>query len=241
MTEEPVYVPSVPAFVMLFSSANETILSVKTDLIVKHLNSILARYRKAVGSKGSDSLSIARTNEFLASGFAAVNRYAPPDSPYLSVAKLAETANDSRAIQMLMGVVEALREDYRAGGLAPIQELIRAEVFDDFLDMAGHLIEQGYKDPAAVVIGSVLEEHLRKLCDRAGIPTVVSDRPKKADMLNSELAAKNVYGKLDLKSVTSWLDLRNKAAHGHYDQYGVEQVKILMMGVRDFIGRVRAT
>jgi hypothetical protein len=37
--------------------------------------------------------------------------------------------------------------------------------------MAEHLLDQKYKDPAAVVVvGSVLEEHLRQLCTAAGLP-----------------------------------------------------------------------
>lgn len=44
------------------------------------------------------------------------------------------------------------------------QKIIAAEIFSDFLEMAEHLLEQGYKDPAAVMIGSVVEENLRKFC-----------------------------------------------------------------------------
>jgi hypothetical protein len=43
--------------------------------------------------------------------------------------------------------------------------------------------------------------------------------------------------KMDQKNVTAWLDLRNKAAHGHYEQYQKEQVALLISGVRDFITR----
>ena len=46
-----------------------------------------------------------------------------------------------------------------------------------------------------------------------------------------------VYSKLDQKNVTAWLDLRNKAAHGHYDQYESAQVGLLISGFRDFITR----
>jgi hypothetical protein len=177
--------------------------------------------------------------EFITSAQAAVERYSPPNSPYIAHAREVQESNNSYRLESLIGIVAALRNDYKAGALAPIQELIRAELFDDFLDMAEHLLEQGYKDPAAVVVGSVLEQHLRKLCDRAGIPTGSNGGFKKADTLNSELA-KGVYGKLDQKSVTSWLDLRNDAAHGHYDKYETEQVRILLLGVRDFIRRTRS-
>ena len=106
--------------------------------------------------------------------------------------------------------------------------------------MAEHLLSEGYKDAAAVIIGSTLEEHLRKLCVKNGIPLDAAERPKKADALNAELAVQSVYSKLDQKSITAWLDLRNKAAHGKYGEYSKEQVGLLIQGVRDFMARLPA-
>ena len=116
---------------------------------------------------------------------------------------------------------------------------MRAEVFADFLEMAEHLLTEGYKDPSAVLIGGVLEEHLRALCTLHEIATTSdSSRPKKADQLNVELTKVGVYNRLDQKSITTWLDLRNKAAHGHYDEYAQRQVQLMAQGVRDFLARV---
>jgi hypothetical protein len=146
--------------------------------------------------------------------------------------------SDEHKLEWLIGIVEALRHDCAAGALTRVQQLIRAEVFDDFLDMSEHLLELGCKDPSAVIAGAVLEQHLRKLCIRVGLSIMVNGKPKKADAINSELAAQDVYGKLDQKSITSWLDLRNRAAHGEYSLYGPEQVRLLLQGVRDFVSRV---
>jgi hypothetical protein len=92
-----------------------------------------------------------------------------------------------------------------------------------------------------VMVGSVLEEHLRELCRRNGILVETLREagpvPKKADLLNSELAASGVYNKLDQKAVTTWLDLRNKAAHGQYVAYSVDQVALMLQGVTDFMAR----
>jgi len=213
----------------------------KTDLIVKQLGALLSRYQKALRALNGrhTELTTPKIKELLTSAQAAIERCAPPGSAYLAQSIRVKNSGDEYRLECLMGIVEALRHDYKAGALAPIQELIRAELFDDFIEMAEHLLDQGYKDPAAVVAGSVLEQHLRKLCDRAGISTLLDDgKPKKADTLNSDLA-KQVYGKLDQKSVTSWLDLRNNAAHGHYDKYVSVQVRLLVLGVRDFTHRTR--
>jgi hypothetical protein len=146
--------------------------------------------------------------------------------------------NNSYILKSLVGLLKSLKAEYVSGGLQSIQELIHADVFADFLEMADHLLSEGYKDPAAVIAGSVLEEHLRKLSNLVGITILKADgSPKKADALNAELAGNSTINKLDQKSVTAWLDLRNKAAHGHYTQYTKEQVAIMVSGVREFISR----
>ena len=137
-----------------------------------------------------------------------------------------------------IGVAKALLYDIQNGYLQNVEEIIHSDLFSDFLEMASHLVSQGYKDPAAVMTGSTLEVHLRKLCEKNGIDTLKKDdKPKKADSLNAELAKAGVYTKSDLKNVTAWLDLRNNAAHGHYDKYNEGQARLLIDGVRDFITR----
>lgn len=122
--------------------------------------------------------------------------------------------------------------------LTSVTDLVSAEIFSDFLEMAEHLLENKYKDPAAVIIGSVLEDHLRRLCAKHGIDTAkATGEPRKANDLNSELVKAGAYNALDNKSITSWLDLRNKAAHGKYTEYTIEQVILMHSGVRDFMTR----
>jgi len=141
-----------------------------------------------------------------------------------------------------IAILQAIQSEIRGGWLFTVKGLIAAELFSDFLEMAEHLLESGYKDPAAVMVGSVLEEHLRQLCGKHGIPTE-DDRngksvPRKADGLNAELAKHEVYTKLYQKLITAWLDLRNKAAHGKYDQYSEDQVRDLLSGVTGFMANV---
>ena len=149
--------------------------------------------------------------------------------------------NDYIKLKPLKGVLDGLYQDLKAGYLKSFSELIHADIFSDYIEMAEYLLEEGYKDPAAVITGSTLEEHLRKLCIKNGIDIEIMSkgklRPKKADSLNSELAKQVVYSKLEQKSVTAWLELRNKAAHGKYSEYKENQVKQLIIGVRDFIVR----
>ena len=140
------------------------------------------------------------------------------------------------------GILSAAREELAGGWLSTTKGLISAEIFSDFLEMAQHLLDEGYKDPAAVMTGSVLEEHLRQLCQKHGISTETTKQgrphPKKADALNADLTKKKVYNQLDQKQVTTWLDLRNKAAHGKYQEYTKEQVSLMLQSLSDFMVRI---
>ena len=139
------------------------------------------------------------------------------------------------------GIIVAVLDELKGGWLVSTKGLVSAEIFADFLEMAKYLLDQNYKDAAAVITGSVLEEHLRQLCLKHSIPTTFTKGgdiiPKKADMLNSELANAAAYNKLDQKNVTAWLDLRNKAAHGKYAEYTRPQVELMYQAVSDFMGR----
>ena len=107
--------------------------------------------------------------------------------------------------------------------------------------MAEHLLEEGYKDAAAVIAGSSLESQLHQLSNKYGVPLDFalsngSTRHKRAEQLNQELA-KKAYSLFDQKQITAWLDLRNNAAHGHYSKYSPDDVSRLIEWVRDFIGK----
>ena len=101
-------------------------------------------------------------------------------------------------IHDMMGVVQALRDDLKAGSLQTLAEVVHGEVFSNFLDMARYLNDSGYKDAAAVIAGSTLESHLRELAIKNAIPVVdANGSPAKADRLNADLAKAAVYSVLD--------------------------------------------
>jgi len=140
----------------------------------------------------------------------------------------------------IVGIAKALREDIAAGYLKNLAELVHADIFSDFLEMATYLSDNNYKDAAAVLAGSTLESHLKKLATKNSIPVEVGGVAVKAGKLNDDLVKASVYNNLDHKNIMGWLDLRNKAAHGKYSEYSSEQVKLLISGVKDFIVRLPA-
>ena len=145
----------------------------------------------------------------------------------------------------VLGVVRALRGDIASGYLRTLEELVHASVLSDFIEMAEHLLTNGYKDAAAVIAVSVLERHLKDLSKKNNIKIVTEsdnskEKPQKAETLNAELVKEAVYSKLDQKNVTAWLGLRNEAAHGNYVNYNEEQVRQLIAGISEFVARFPA-
>ena len=218
-------------------------MAYSVESIVQQIDNLLKEYDSFLQPSQDDDMSDLKRmliGEAITRINAAIIRLSPSDSTHRQGAELLMKRYgniNGFSVPPLLGILASLRADYVAGYLSSVEELIHSDVFADFLEMAEHLLSKGYKDPAAVMTGSVLEEHLRKLCMKNGIETLNGSANKKADLLNSELACAGVFSKLDQKSVTAWLDLRNKAAHGQYSDYSKEQTQLMLDGVRHFISR----
>jgi uncharacterized protein (DUF2164 family) len=140
-----------------------------------------------------------------------------------------------RQFTQMLGIAQAVKHDITNGLLVDLKSLVQAEVFADFLDMGEHLLNGGYKDAAAVIIGTVLEDGLRRLSVRLGLPTASGEgKSITIDPLNNQLAKHNAYSKLVQKQITTWAHVRNKAAHGEYAEYTKEQVQMMLVFVQSF-------
>jgi hypothetical protein len=140
-------------------------------------------------------------------------------------------------VASLFGVLEAARDDIQSGWVGRRDLLLTADAFGSLLEQADYLLEQGYKDPAAMLAGAVLESTLRKMCEVRGIST---DRSDKIGTLNDKLAKQHkppAYGSMDHKLIIGWADLRNNADHGHFQQYKPEDVRNMTRWVREFAAR----
>jgi len=193
-------------------------------------------------SRPGHRLPTADISEFNSLCLATIERIAGKQHTYSDQARTAIERGhgiaSSTVISPLYGIVLALKRDVEADYLVQFSELEHASLFADFIEMGDYLLELGYKDAAAVLAGGVLESHLRQLAAKHGVSLADVNPagesvPRKAERLNQELA-KSVYGKLDQKNVTVWLDLRNKAAHAEYT-YSKEQVELFSQGLKLFM------
>jgi hypothetical protein len=212
----------------------------------KQLESVVTEHVKALTissqEDASDILNNTDVFDMRTRCLAAIERITGRNSVYFEEAtKLSESkANAWDQLSGQIGVARSLLNDMRNGYLKSLEELIHADVFTDYLEMSDHLNDSGYKDAAAVLAGSTLEAHLKQLCLKHSIPVDNAGTPKKANVINTELAKVSAYSKTDVKNVTAWLGLRNDAAHGDYGKYDSQQVKLLTASIRDFITRTPA-
>ena len=92
-----------------------------------------------------------------------------------------------------LGILRAAKEDSELGLLRSLRELVAAEVFSDFLEMAHHLYETGYYVPAASLSGAVLEDGMRKIAEKNRVAVRLGDD---LAVLNQRLGDANVYSRL---------------------------------------------
>jgi len=131
-------------------------------------------------------------------------------------------------------ILVAGKEDIEGGYLKRLETLVAADIFTDFLEMAEYLVEQGYKDPAASLIGAVLEDGLRKIAQNNGIGLKARED---IGSLNQKLADAKIYNRIIQKRVQVWNDIRNNADHGNFSEYNLDLVKEMLRGARDFLAQ----
>lgn len=130
------------------------------------------------------------------------------------------------------GALGALQSDYEAGLLADMRSEVRGEILGDFMAQAQYLLEKGLKDPAAMLVGAVLEDSLRQLSQKHDVPEGTG-----IESMNVPLKKAGVYGLPQQQQVTAWAAIRNKADHAQFDQYVEEEVRLMHQGVSGFIVR----
>ncbi|MCL6264384.1 hypothetical protein [Craterilacuibacter sp. RT1T] len=145
-------------------------------------------------------------------------------------AEVPRTVDSSLSIyKRVRAVFRAAKEDFDGGYLSSMKSLVQAEVFNSELEQATELLSKGYKLAAAVIAGVVLETGIREICDRHNIAHA------KLDKMNSDLAQKGVYSKLQQKRITALADIRNSAAHGKPEEFSDDDVLVMIRDVESFL------
>ena len=141
-------------------------------------------------------------------------------------------------VEVGLGILCAVQDEIGFGPLPQIEGLISGEIFDDFLEMAEHLLEKHYTEVVPSLVGAVLEDALRRIAKAHDIP-VKSDSDNIAS-LNQKLADASVYSNLTRKKVVLWNGIRDNADHGKFTENTEQDVRSMLEGVRDFLNNYLA-
>jgi hypothetical protein len=137
----------------------------------------------------------------------------------------------SYSFECALELVKAIYRDLTQGRLTSLRSMIEAEMFSDFADIAERVLESGSYGPAAALMVGVLERGLRDIAAAHDVSAPGADLPG----LNARIAQAGIYTKLRQKEVQYWIDIRNKAAHGEFNEFTHNDVRKMLDGVRDLL------
>ena len=206
------------------------------ELLKKQLEEVIAEYESLHEDEGPSATRLANLQTRC---IAAIERASGRNSTYSRQITEISKRSDRIPFQVgrQIGVAMALLSDIQKDYLRTFEEQLHGDLFGDFLELAAQLTRTGKKDAAAVLVGTTLEVHIRQLCEKHGVKTRSGKHTKRPDTLNAELVTKGAYSKTDQKSVTAWIGLRNDAVHGEHSRYTLDQARLFVDSVRDFILR----
>lgn len=147
------------------------------------------------------------------------------------------------ALEYIVGTLQGLKNAYENGILESLEERIVANISTDYMTQVEGLLDEGHPGqydhvPAAVLCGAVLEDALRRLCDRQ-TPQVPTEKPngqpKALNALIQDLQKANAFNKLKAQQLRGWAQVRNSAAHGRFDEFNRDDVEPMVSGVKNFL------
>lgn len=209
-------------------------LSSRFDQLHSELPAIEATKRTVQGHFGpSEQVDEEQLSEWTVKAKSLIAKACGDEGQHLNAFEAAQTPRgfDSSydRLKRIRPIFLAAKDDFQGGYLTSVKNLVQAELFDSELDQARELLSSGYKGPAAVVAGVVIETALRDLCDQNGIAH------GKLDKMNADLAKAGIYNKLQQKRITALADIRNSAAHGDWTSFTDQDVTEMIRDVESFL------
>lgn len=185
----------------------------------------------------STSVDLELAQEWYTRASALIERVFGRNSVYFEQLPPAKAVWEERSPKKTVAILRAAKRDWDSGYVFKIRRVVEADVFDDGLEQAEHLLTSGgYYQAAAVLAGAVLETHLRSMCEQQGIPTQKSNGNRlMIDVMNIELAKSGAFNKLKGKEITAWAAIRNSAAHGRPEEFTKDDVARMIDGVRSLV------
>ena len=214
----------------------------KSSTLLQQIDDALGRFeelRQAAPDHDPARLSRIDIMELVARLSATIEALTPDGHRYRKLTAVALKENhyeNPRNLEALVGILKALRADLKAGYLRRWDELVRADLFSNLLDIAEHFLDEKFLPAAAVMAGGALEEHLRNLCRKHNVlkpddeTTYTSLRTLRESLFTEKYLAIN-----ENRSIKNWANIRNKAAHAEVTDITPEEVRLMIEGIQNFL------
>lgn len=217
-------------------------MTLKDDLL-RELDSLIAEGQRLEASYVSGKMGLRHSQlpeidfqTFTTSARAAINRIAGTSSEFYSILPAKSqrqiAMSGHGAVAAVTGALIALRRAVDAGLLVGMEDRLRANIHDGFLDQADVLLKAGYHVAAMVLIGGVLEDHLHKLCAARALAWKGDGSLSK---YNDALYGASLYAKTVLSRIQAIAHVRNDAAHGNGAAVKRDDVDDALTYVRRFL------
>ena len=138
------------------------------------------------------------------------------------------------ATKNALGNLEALSEALEHNALVPVESLVFADAFGSLLEQADELLSKGFTLAAGVLGRAVLEEHLRKMCDRGNC---LPPRRSTINDLNQALYQSQRIDKLAMQGVIAMATAGNHCAHNSQPPLAPQDIQKLLDDIRGFLVR----
>ena len=112
-----------------------------------------------------------------------------------------------------------------------MQDQIAGEIYGDFISLSKQLIDEGFKEPAAVLACGALEDSMKKFASKNGMTVFDADL---STVVNSLKAAGLIKG-TQAGVIQSYVKLRNKTFHAQFDKIELPEVSSLIAFIESFI------
>ena len=131
-----------------------------------------------------------------------------------------------------LAILRSAKQRFKSS-LFDIKQLLQADLFDSELSCAKELNKKGFIRGAGAIAGTVLESHLRQICENHKIkPTFKNPTINK---LNELLKKKEVIDVSQFRKIQYLGDLRNLCTHDKKNQPTKEKVTDLIDGTESII------
>lgn len=136
------------------------------------------------------------------------------------------------SFEHLEGILFGTKNNIQNGLLSDLEAKISLEIKTDFLSTANEFLDEGHKDPAAVLACTVLEDSLKQLASKHKIEKALN---KEMSVVANMLLGEKIIEKSTNQAIQSFKSLRNAAFHAQWNEVSEETVRMLLVFLPAFL------